>query len=49
MFEGKGETLETVDAVDEGFKRVFTTRQKSNVVPDSYMTDLASGKVVLLD
>ena len=48
LFEGKGETLETVDAVDEGFKRVFTTRQKSNVVPDSYMTDLASGKVTKL-
>jgi dipeptidyl aminopeptidase/acylaminoacyl peptidase len=48
VFEGKGDTLESVDAADAGFKHVFTTRQKSNVVPDSYMTDLVSGKVTKL-
>ena len=48
VFEGKGETLETVDGVDADFKRVFTTRQKSNVVPDSYMTELPGGKVTKL-
>jgi dipeptidyl aminopeptidase/acylaminoacyl peptidase len=48
LFEGKGEMLETIDAVDKDFKTVFTTRQKSNVVPDSYMTDLATGKVTKL-
>ena len=37
---------ETIDAVDgDDIKRVFTTRQKTRVVPDSYMTDLATGKV----
>jgi dipeptidyl aminopeptidase/acylaminoacyl peptidase len=45
VFEGKGEMTETIDAVDgNDIKRVFTTRQKSNVVPDSYMIDLATGK-----
>jgi dipeptidyl aminopeptidase/acylaminoacyl peptidase len=48
LFEGKGEMLETVDAVDPEFKRVFTTRQKATVVPDSYMTDLATGQVTKL-
>jgi dipeptidyl aminopeptidase/acylaminoacyl peptidase len=45
VFEGKGEMLETIDAVDgDNIGLVFTTRQKSDVVPDSYATDLASGK-----
>ncbi len=44
VFEGAGETLETVDAVDPQFKWVVTTRQKPTVVPDSYLTDLATGK-----
>jgi dipeptidyl aminopeptidase/acylaminoacyl peptidase len=48
LFEGKGETLESIDAVDPDLKRVYTTRQKSNVVPDSYMTDLATGTVTKL-
>src|SRR5262249_8094706 len=49
VFEGKGETLETVDAVDgDEIKLVFTTPQKSDVVPDSYVTDLANGKVTKL-
>ncbi|HEV3386225.1 MAG TPA: prolyl oligopeptidase family serine peptidase, partial [Gemmata sp.] len=48
LFEGKGEMLETIDAVDKDYKTVFTTRQKSNVVPDSYMTDIAIGKVTKL-
>ena len=45
VFEGKSDMLETIDAVNgDDITRVFTTRQKSNVVPDSYMTDLASGR-----
>jgi dipeptidyl aminopeptidase/acylaminoacyl peptidase len=48
LFEGKGEMLETVDAVTPDFKRVFTTRQKTNIVPDSYMNDLDNGKVTKL-
>ncbi len=48
VFEGKSDLSETVDAVDPGFKYVFTTRQKSNVVPDSYMTDIATGKITKL-
>ena len=45
IFEGKGDWLETIDAVDgDDIKRVFTTRQKSNVVPDCYMTELATGQ-----
>jgi dipeptidyl aminopeptidase/acylaminoacyl peptidase len=49
IFEGKGEALETVDAVDgDDVKLVFTTRQKKDVVPDSYVTELATGKVTKL-
>jgi dipeptidyl aminopeptidase/acylaminoacyl peptidase len=49
VFEGKGDMLETIDGVDgNDIKRVFTTRQKSNVVPDSYMTELETGKVTKL-
>ncbi|HVL14768.1 MAG TPA: hypothetical protein VM529_19505, partial [Gemmata sp.] len=45
VFEGKSDLTETIDAVDgDDVKLVFTTRQKANVVPDSYMTDLATGK-----
>jgi dipeptidyl aminopeptidase/acylaminoacyl peptidase len=45
VFEGKGEMTETVDAVDgDDVTRVFTTRQKADVVPDSYVTDLATGQ-----
>ncbi len=46
IFEGKGEMTETIDAVDaDDVKIVFTTRQMKDVVPDSYMHDLATGKV----
>ncbi len=49
IFEGKGEMPETVDAVDgDDIKFVFTTRQKQDVVPDSYVTDLQSGKATKL-
>jgi dipeptidyl aminopeptidase/acylaminoacyl peptidase len=49
IFEGKGETTETIDAVDgDDVTKVFTTRQKSDVVPDSYVTDIASGKATKL-
>jgi dipeptidyl aminopeptidase/acylaminoacyl peptidase len=45
VFEGKGDTAETIDAVDaDDVTKVFTTRQKSDVVPDSYVTDLATGQ-----
>ena len=46
---GQGRDAETIDAVDgNDIKRVFTTRQKRDVVPDSYMTELATGKVTKL-
>lgn len=49
VFEGTGETVETVDAVDgDDVKRVFTTRQNTKVVPDSFVTDLATGKATKL-
>jgi dipeptidyl aminopeptidase/acylaminoacyl peptidase len=49
VFEGKGEMTESIDAVDgDEIKCVFTTRQKADVVPDSYMTELATGKVTKL-
>jgi dipeptidyl aminopeptidase/acylaminoacyl peptidase len=49
IFEGKGEMLETIDAVDgDDITRVFTTRQKTDVVPDSYVTELDGGKVTKL-
>jgi dipeptidyl aminopeptidase/acylaminoacyl peptidase len=49
LFEGKGDLLETIDAVDGNEVRVvFTTRQKADVVPDSYRYDLQSGKVTKL-
>ncbi|HSQ56506.1 MAG TPA: prolyl oligopeptidase family serine peptidase [Gemmata sp.] len=49
IFEGKGDMLETIDAVDgDDIKLVFSTRQKPDVVPDSYRTELATGKVTKL-
>jgi dipeptidyl aminopeptidase/acylaminoacyl peptidase len=49
IFEGKGDTLENIDAVDgDDIKLVFTTRQNKTVVPDSYVTDLQTGKVTKL-
>jgi dipeptidyl aminopeptidase/acylaminoacyl peptidase len=49
LFQGKGEMLETIDAVDgDDVKLVFTTRQKADVVPDSYATDLKDGKTTKL-
>jgi dipeptidyl aminopeptidase/acylaminoacyl peptidase len=49
IYEGKGDLLETIDAVDgDDVKLVFTTRQKTDVVPDSFVTDLASGKTTKL-
>jgi len=44
IFEGKGEMLETIDAVDgDEVNTVFTTRQNKEVPPNSYMTDLKTG------
>lgn len=44
IFEGKGDMLETIDAVDgDEVTTVFTTRQNKEVPPNSYMTDLKSG------
>jgi dipeptidyl aminopeptidase/acylaminoacyl peptidase len=49
VFEGKGDMLETIDAVaGDDIKLVFTTRQKPDVVPDSYVNDLQSGKATKL-
>lgn len=49
VFEGKSDLYETIDAVDgNDIKRVFTTRQNTRVVPDSYMTELETGKVTKL-
>lgn len=49
VFEGKADALETVDGVDgDDVTRVFTTRQKSNVVPNSYVTDVATGTATKL-
>jgi dipeptidyl aminopeptidase/acylaminoacyl peptidase len=49
IFEGKGDLLETIDAVDgDNVTKVFTTKQKTDVVPDSYVTELAGGKVTKL-
>jgi dipeptidyl aminopeptidase/acylaminoacyl peptidase len=45
IFAGRGDLLETIDAVDsDDIQVVYTTRQKKNVVPDCYANDLASGK-----
>jgi dipeptidyl aminopeptidase/acylaminoacyl peptidase len=45
VFAGKSELLETIDAVDgDEIATVFVTRQKKDVVPDSYRIDLATGK-----
>src|SRR5204863_8191646 len=51
VFEGQSDMLETIDAVDGNggeIGLVFTTRQKENVVPDSYMTELTTGRVTKL-
>ncbi len=49
IFEGQGELLETIDAVDgDTITRVYTNRQNTRVVPDSFMTELPSGKVTKL-
>jgi dipeptidyl aminopeptidase/acylaminoacyl peptidase len=49
IFEGKGDLLESIDAVDgNDVKLVFTTRQGKDVVPDSFVTELSSGKVTKL-
>jgi dipeptidyl aminopeptidase/acylaminoacyl peptidase len=45
IFEGTGDLYETIDAVDgDDIRYVYTTRQKSDVVPDSAATDLTTGK-----
>jgi dipeptidyl aminopeptidase/acylaminoacyl peptidase len=45
IFSGKPDVLETIDAVDgDDIKLVFTTRQKKDLVPNSYLTDLSNGK-----
>ncbi|HVK12003.1 MAG TPA: hypothetical protein VM597_24735, partial [Gemmataceae bacterium] len=44
VFEGKGDLLESIDTIDsDNATRVFTTKQKTDVVPDSYVTELATG------
>jgi dipeptidyl aminopeptidase/acylaminoacyl peptidase len=48
IFEGAGEMLETIDAADKDFTHIYTTRQKTTVVPDSYVTDLKTGKATKL-
>jgi dipeptidyl aminopeptidase/acylaminoacyl peptidase len=49
IFEGKGEMMESIEAVDgDDVTRVFTTRQKADVVPDSYMISLADGTATKL-
>jgi dipeptidyl aminopeptidase/acylaminoacyl peptidase len=49
LFEGKGDMLESIDAIDgDDVRLIFTTRQKSDVVPDSYVTELATGKTTKL-
>jgi hypothetical protein len=45
IFEAKGDMTETIDAVNgDDITAVFTTRQKSDVVPDSYVTEIPGGK-----
>src|SRR5262249_13318509 len=45
VFEGTGEMLETVVAVDgDDIRPVFTTRQKTDEPPNTYVTELATGK-----
>jgi dipeptidyl aminopeptidase/acylaminoacyl peptidase len=49
IFQGKSDLLETIDAVDnDNVSAVFTTRQKADVVPDSYVTELKDGKTTKL-
>jgi dipeptidyl aminopeptidase/acylaminoacyl peptidase len=49
IFEAKGDMTETIDAVDgDDVSLVFTTKQKSDVVPDSYVTDVKSGTTTKL-
>jgi dipeptidyl aminopeptidase/acylaminoacyl peptidase len=49
IFEGKGELLESIDAVDaDDVNVVFTTRQKADVPPNSFMIDLKSGNATQL-
>ncbi len=49
IFEGKATSLETVEAVDgDDVKLVFTTRQKKDMVPNCYVTELEGGKVTKL-
>jgi hypothetical protein len=44
IFESKSDMTETIDGVDaDDVTMVFTTRQKSDVVPNSFVTDLKSG------
>ncbi len=46
IFVGKSDMAESIDAVDgDDIKVVFTSRQKKTVPPNTYMYDLASGKV----
>ena len=49
IFEGKYDGTETIAAVDgNDIKKVFTTREKADVPPDSFVTDLATGTVTKL-
>jgi dipeptidyl aminopeptidase/acylaminoacyl peptidase len=49
IFEGKGELTESVDAVDgDDITRVFTTRPKADVIPDSFMVNLSDRSEVKL-
>jgi len=45
IFEGKGEFNESIDAVDgDDVQFVYTTRQKRDVPPDSFVTDVSTGQ-----
>ncbi len=49
IYQSKGDMLESIDTVDgNDVRQVFTTRQNKNVVPDSFQTDLKTGKVTRL-
>lgn len=49
IFEGTGELLETIETVDgNDVTAVFTTRQKTDVVPDLYKTPVPKGPTTKL-
>lgn len=45
LFQGKGEMTESIDGVDgDDARYVFTTRQSSEMPPNTFVTELATGK-----